>query len=575
MRGFVKTSGIRLSLVRKPAAALLFIIFLLPGCGAPSARNEAAPAKAPAVAAPVSRDAFRAVQEEAVANGHSPYFHWGTNPDDYDGYDGHSNRLIPVYVFGAREGGAADLHAYDGEHSAYRDAEKLKALYGRVPDDTLNPKAGYLDQTDLYRLQKDALDAGYRRILLVIFDGMDFDATQLGVTARGALPETSGPGSELTFQAPGTPGFQFGYMVTSPWSDSALFDLDTQRARAGGAGGGYNAARGGATPWSGGDPAYLIGRHGGHAVTDSAASATSMTTGAKTYNGAINVGPDGRQLTTIADLAQRRGYSVGAVTTVPFDHATPAAAYANNVSRNDYQDLARDMLGLASVSHPERPLPGMDVVIGAGWGDHRQFDAQGADFQPGNRWVADTDVTRVDVKNGGRYRVVTRSPGVDGGEALEVAAQKARENGERLFGLFGTRYGHMPYSTANGGYDPAPDGDGDAESYSQADLAENPGLDEMTRAALTVLGDDDDGFWLMVEAGDVDWGEHGDNVDTTAGAILDGDRAVKTILEWVAANGGWRDTLLIVTADHGHMLVWDDPAALARRMRSPANGREK
>lgn len=552
-----------MSFVRQ-LTAVLVIVLLLPGCGAPAGRQPPASGTDAEIAAPASADVLRAVQEKATEAHRSPYFHWGTNPDDYDGYDGHSNRLIPVYVYGARDG--VNLHAYDGEHSAYRDAGKLKALYGHVPDHTLDPGAEYLDQTDLFRLQKDALDAGYRHVVLVIFDGMDYDATQLAVMLRGGPPRNPGPGDTLAFQAPGAPGFQFGFMVTSPWSDSAAFDLDSQRVRVGSRDGGYDAARGGKTPWSEQDAAYLIGRHGGHAVTDSAASATSMTSGAKTYNGAINVDPGGRRLTTIAQLAQRRGMAVGAVTTVPFDHATPAAAYANNVSRNDYQDLARDMLGLPSVNHPDPPLPGMDVVIGAGWGISRRFDAQGDDFQAGNRYIADADLARVNAENGGRYRVVTRAPGVDGGEALLAAARQASVDGQRLFGLFGTHYAHLPYSTADGGYDPPPDADGDSESYSPADLSENPDLDQMTRAALTVLGGD--GFWLMVEAGDVDWGEHSDNVDTTAGAILDGDKAVKSIMDWVSENGGWDDTLLIVTADHGHMLVWDDPGALARRLRS-------
>ncbi len=77
-----------------------------------------------------------------------------------------------------------------------------------------------------------------------------------------------------------------------------------------------------------------------------------------------------KEARTIAHWVQReKGMSVGAVTSVPICHATPAAAYAHNVSRDDYQDLTRDMLGLKSISHPESPLPGMDVVLGGGWGE--------------------------------------------------------------------------------------------------------------------------------------------------------------------------------------------------------------
>ena len=84
----------------------------------------------------------------------------------------------------------------------------------------------------------------------------------------------------------------------------------------------------------------------------------------------------------------------------------------------------------------------------------------------------------------------------------------------------------------------------------------------MTSAALTVLSQNKKGFWLMVEAGDVDWANHDNNLDNSIGEVLSGELAVKTISKWVEMNSSWEESLLIVTADHGHYLVLDNPAGL-------------
>lgn len=544
---------------------LLVLSLAVPGCGRDGGERPAA-AREATTDTVQDADPLREIQAAAVSRGHSPYFHWGADPGVYAGYDGHSNRLIPVWVHGAETGGPVDLQRYAGAGSAYRDSSALRDLYGRVPQATLNSDAEYLDQTDIYRLQRDALAAGRRHLFLVVMDGMDWQTVQLAAAVRNGRVPAAGPGDDLAFQRGGEARpLQSGFMVTSPYGTAGSLDVDAQSVTGVTPGGGYDAARGGATPWAPGQVGYLTGR-GGHSVTDSAASAVSMVTGEKTYNGAINVDRKGGRLTPIAHEVQRRGMAVGVVTSVLFNHATTAAAYAHNVSRDDYQDLARDMLGLPSVSHPAEPLSGMDVVIGAGHGLERRFDAQGDNYVPGNRYLADGDLARMDAGRGGRYRVVRRTSGRDGGELLLDAAGDARDRGLRLFGLFGTRYGHLPYATADGDYDPAPDADGSAERYDAAALEENPTLAEMTRAALTVLHTNPGGFWLMVEQGDVDWANHSNNVDNAAGAVLEGEKAVRAIIDWVEANSDWRESLLIVTADHGHTLVWYDPAAFADRL---------
>ncbi|WP_171189694.1 alkaline phosphatase [Alienimonas chondri] len=536
-------------------------------------------------AAPASGgDPIRDLQERAIDRGQSEAAHWGWQPENYSLWGTHSNRLIPVYTYGTANAGAGlDLNDYTGENSLYRDPAKLIRLYGRPPVETYNTEAEYLDQTNLYDLQRAALDAGKKHIFLVVFDGMDWQTTRAAATYNtGRVAYTSGRGTGLHFQdydANGTS--QYGFMVTSPHNDGTDVDVDEQRVLnpGGSTPGGYDPNRAGADPWTPAEglesPEYLVSGPKAasvkHAYTDSASSAVSMTAGLKTYNNAIGVDAEGRQVETIAHMAQREGYAVGAVSSVPISHATPAAAYAHNVHRNDYQDLTRDLLGLPSISHPERPLPGLDVLIGGGYGtDRDEDDGQGENYVPGNPYLTAEDRRQVDVENGGRYVVAYRTPGVNGAERLAEAADEAASGSKRLLGFYGAEPGggHLPYRTADGGYDPTVGRKKTAEEYSSRDLMENPTLAQMTRAALTALEGDPEGFWLLVEAGDVDWANHDNNLDNSIGAVNSGDAAVKVVTDWVEQNSNWQESVMIVTADHGHYLVLDRPELLTTQSES-------
>ena len=487
--------------------------------------------------------------------------------------------MIPVYTFGI------DLDAVGGASSVYRDERRLTELYGRLPGRTLNPQAEYFDQTDVFRLQEQAAAAGKKRIVLMIFDGMDWHTTRTAaIAATGRVAYDEGRGTGFAFQDYRGVSTDFGFCATSPANDGTRVDVDAQAVRnpGGETPGGYDPARGGATPW---DPRcdlrYLIGRDrdGPDAVTDSAASATSLCTGRKTYNDAINVDPAGVEIVPLARRLQERGWAVGAVSSVPVSHATPACAYATNVSRDDYQDIARDQLGERSIFHREAPLPGLDVLIGGGWGvagDPVKDRDQGRNVEPGNKYVADSTRAVIDAAHGGRYRVAERTAGRRGADVLAEAARDAVARKLRLFGFFGVGEGHLPFRTADGDFNPAgvagfgPDAAplrkkyGGAVHYTPADVAENPTLADMAVAALDVLASRGP-FWLMVEAGDVDWASHANNIDTAIGAVQSGDAAFQAVVDWIERHDAWDDAAVIVTSDHGHLFVLTDPQAFARQ----------
>ena len=540
-------------------------------------------------------DRLKEIQADAIAHRGEKVaraYHFGSQGagDQFTNHTSHSNRLIPVYTFGRK----VDLGSVTGENSGYRDPAKVEQYYGRLPERTVNPAADYADQSDLYRVQRDAIQRGVKHLFIVWFDGMDWEATRAAAIAKSGQVYTEGKGSGLFFQDYSAENSaRYGFYVTSPTHDKNDPDYDHQTVTIppNSMAGGYDASIAGPNPWTLGPlgakaPGYLKGQEanpldkqgvadvGGvlHAYTDSSTSAGEFATGFKAYNNGVNVLDDGRFVPTLFSQLQADGWRVGTVTSVPFNHASPAAMYAHNVHRDDYQDIAREMLGLPSIVQETGHgaiLPGLDVVMGTGFGvdglAKNMAKQQGQNAVGGNAFITDADKAAINVKNGGKYVVTETTEGVVAASALQAAAGQAATGGHRLFAFYGKEgFNHLPYRTADGGFDPTAGINGKAEAYSAADLTETPKLTDMTKAALTVLaGKPDQPFALFVEAGDVDFALHLNNLDDAVGAVHSGDDAFRTIVEWVEKNSNWDDSAVIVTADHGHYLVLDDPKAIA------------
>jgi len=263
-------------------------------------------------------------------------------------------------------------------------------------------------------------------------------------------------------------------------------------------------------------------------ATDSASAGTAWTTGYKTDDG--NVAwlpgdPDNGKLTTIAELMRaQRGASIGVVSTVPFSHATPAAHVSHNKSRNNYNQIAHEIIFEVQ---PE-------VVIGGG---HRGG---------GGNFLAAEDQLALE-SGATAYTYVGRQAGVDGGEALLAAAATVELNaGGKLFGLFGGKGGNFE--------PPIPSHTPGAPSITRGSL-ENPLLKDATIAALSVLSQNPDGFFVMLEQGDIDWANHANGYSWMIGTTWDLHEAVIAAAAFVDQPGDdvtWNNTLLIVTSDHGN-----------------------
>lgn len=90
-------------------------------------------------------------------------------------------------------------------------------------------------------------------------------------------------------------------------------------------------------------------------VTDSAAAATALSSGIKSYNGAIGVDTDKQEVPTLLEKAKSRGLATGVAVTSQVNHATPAAFLSHNDSRKNYEALAESYLTTDA-----------DVILGGG-----------------------------------------------------------------------------------------------------------------------------------------------------------------------------------------------------------------
>ena len=79
-------------------------------------------------------------------------------------------------------------------------------------------------------------------------------------------------------------------------------------------------------------------------VTDSAAGATALATGVKSYNGAISVDVNKKPLLTVLEWAKQQGKRTGVVVTSRINHATPASYLSHNESRRNYDELANSYI---------------------------------------------------------------------------------------------------------------------------------------------------------------------------------------------------------------------------------------
>ena len=321
--------------------------------------------------------------------------------------------------------------------------------------------------------------------------------------------------------------------------------------------GSYDPTLGGYTPWQIQPvPAYVD-----EGATDSAAAGSALASGHKTVKYALNVvaKPEGypadepytvKYYPTVVDFAEAKGMATGVVTSVPFSHATPAAFIAKTQYRKNYGEIARQMI-----------FSNLDVIMGAG---HPYYDDNGNLREEPNYYYfsrnkgpyiddQDGETLYEKVVNGFRGRVFVDEKAdfedLADGDGLFHGGPMPK----RVFGL--ARVADTLQFSRN-----IDDGnpEDDWKVGGQAFISSVPSLETMTKATLHVLEQDEDGFFVMIEGGAIDWAGHANNMTRLLEEMIDFDNAVKAVIDWVndPTNGSnWDNTLVIVTADHetGHL----------------------
>jgi alkaline phosphatase len=209
-------------------------------------------------------------------------------------------------------------------------------------------------------------------------------------------------------------------------------------------------------------------------ITDSAAGATALACGHKTYNGAIAVDTLKNKLTTILEMAEEEGYATGLVATCDITHATPASFIAHQPHRNMYEEIAADFL-----------KTDIDLFIGGG---KKRF-TQRKDNQ---------DLTVQLAKKG--YQLAYSLDEISRVKSGKLAAFLADE--------------HLPKMTQGRG-----------EMLLQSSLK-----------AVELLSQNEHGFFLMIEGSQIDWGGHAKDANYVVTETLDFDKVIGAMLDFADRN---------------------------------------
>lgn len=233
-------------------------------------------------------------------------------------------------------------------------------------------------------------------------------------------------------------------------------------------------------------------------VTDSAAAGTALACGTKTNNGMVGMNADTVAVTSVAsELKAKYGYGVGIVTSVAYDDATPATHYAHQPKRGMYEQINRD--GARS---------GFDFIAGAGThlGDKKETRVK-------------IDAAFEDFRNNG-YSVIK---GIN-------ALKKENPKGKVLLTV------EKPVNNNEIGY--AIDSIEGATSLKELTVA---CLDHLQKVSPK-------GFYMMVEAGNIDHAAHGNDGGTVVKEIINFQEAIQVAYDFYLQHP--KETLIVVTADH-------------------------
>ncbi|GAB2698457.1 alkaline phosphatase [Aliiglaciecola aliphaticivorans] len=224
-------------------------------------------------------------------------------------------------------------------------------------------------------------------------------------------------------------------------------------------------------------------------VTDSAAGATALSAGVKSYNGAIAVDENKQSVKTVLEQARINGLKTGVAVTSQINHATPAAFSAHNESRRNYNAIADSYF-----DDKVNDQFALDVMLGGGW-----------------KYFIRDDRNIVDEFKAAGYQYV------------DDLAQLSKLKPGPVIGLFGDE--GMPWAL---------------------DMPGKQRLPVLVETAVKQLTNDK-GYFLLVEGSQVDWAGHANDIAAAMAEMHDLALTLEWLEQYVQENP---DTLVVVTADH-------------------------
>jgi alkaline phosphatase len=357
-----------------------------------------------------------------------------------------------------------------------------------------NPSQWYNDgQAELQRaLQRKPIETQAKNVILFLGDGMGISTVTAARIFEGQLRGESGEENSLAFE-------QLPYVALSK-----TYETNQQ-------------------------------------VADSAGTMTAIMTGIKTKAGVIGLNQyvergncksgQGKNMETLLEQAEKLGRSTGVVTTTRLTHATPAATYAHVADRNWESD--RDIpegeraAGCKDIARQLIEFPiGNGLEVAFGGGRSKFVPSTLADPEDANTKGERLDGRDLTQEWQQKYPHAAYVWNTQQFAALDPTKV------EHVLGLFNPS--HMSYDKERG-----------------QDAGGEPSLVEMTRKAIDILKKNPKGFFLMVEGGRIDHAHHSGNAFHALDETREFANAVRTALQQTDS----KDTLVIVTADHSHVLT--------------------
>ncbi|WP_432797970.1 alkaline phosphatase [Poriferisphaera sp. WC338] len=273
---------------------------------------------------------------------------------------------------------------------------------------------------------------------------------------------------------------------------------------------------------------------------DSAATMSAMMTGCRVCNGSLNVDGNNKPLLSAAELAHQAGKAVGSISTVEISGATPAAGAGVHMrSRADHIDIANQMLDSGIIT----------FIGGAGNPDYNNNGELEKFIRKKDYKYVGGAETWQQLKDGTHPKGWVLLESRD--ELKKLASTSSNELPDAPIIFVGQVRNTFQFSrkSATDHKTTLPDDDPFNKNV--------PTLGELTSAALNVLARDEKGFFLVVEGGAVDKAMHANAAGRMVEEYIDFNGAVKTVVDYLDDNtdgNNWDNTLLIVTADHDHLL---------------------